>query len=680
LKKALLALSVSATILSSLLQADQTVIIDGGGPARRFDGIGAVSGGGGTSVLLKDYPETQRRQILDLLFQPNFGASISALYVEVGGDGNSTQGSELSHMHFRGDENYHRGYEWWLMKEAKSRNPDLSLDACAWSCPGWIGNGDFYSQDMCDYYADWIRGLQMTYGLRLDALGCRNEKGVHEAFAEMLRRTLDADGLNRVVIHGFDNWEPTKWDWCRDLNTNAVLRHAIGVLGNHTLGNVFEKNGPTPDSVKKLSVAMDKPIWDTEEHIYQDGYECEISLVKSFNLNFISAGATKIVNWYLEDSLYGVEAYKTKPAMLIADSPWSGHYSVREALWGYAHYGQFSKIGWKYLCQACGLLANGGTYVTLMSPGGDYSVIAETSDAKQKQAVTFKLAGGVSAGKLCVWRSNPREQFVRQADLTPVNGTYGIILEPNSIYSLSTTTGQQKGSFDHIPPERPFPLPYRETFNYRPASAWGYLPHYTADVAGAFELADRSDGKGECLRQVVSRRAQNWGAEWMPLTLLGDSGWKDYEVSCDILLDAGTGSAGIMGRISTSEGKNSIPDGYLFSLSARHEWALYSTARDKKEAPPLAAGTASKLTTKGWHNLKLQFSGTTITGFLDGTEVCKVSNHDCARGLVGLVTCDQGEARTTACFADLIIKPLGPSEPEPSAFGPDHLPLYSTTR
>lgn len=30
-------------------------------------------------------------------------------------------------MHYEGDENYFRGYEWWLMKEAKKRNPDITL-------------------------------------------------------------------------------------------------------------------------------------------------------------------------------------------------------------------------------------------------------------------------------------------------------------------------------------------------------------------------------------------------------------------------------------------------------------------------------------------------------------------------------------------------------------------------
>ena len=30
-----------------------------------------------------------------------------------------TEGTEASHMHNAWDENYNRGYEWWMMKEAK---------------------------------------------------------------------------------------------------------------------------------------------------------------------------------------------------------------------------------------------------------------------------------------------------------------------------------------------------------------------------------------------------------------------------------------------------------------------------------------------------------------------------------------------------------------------------------
>lgn len=38
-----------------------------------------------------------------------------------------SDGTEPSHMHYALDENYFRGYEWWLMKEAKKRNPNITL-------------------------------------------------------------------------------------------------------------------------------------------------------------------------------------------------------------------------------------------------------------------------------------------------------------------------------------------------------------------------------------------------------------------------------------------------------------------------------------------------------------------------------------------------------------------------
>ena len=91
---------------SDLAPAIQTVELKGDAGGRRFEGFGVVDGGGGTSVLLKDYPEPQRSQILDLIYKPKFGASVSVLYVEIPGDGNATQGSMPSHMHTRGDLDY----------------------------------------------------------------------------------------------------------------------------------------------------------------------------------------------------------------------------------------------------------------------------------------------------------------------------------------------------------------------------------------------------------------------------------------------------------------------------------------------------------------------------------------------------------------------------------------------
>ncbi len=507
--------SCLSTGLLSPAFADQTIDLKGDAGGKRFDGIGAVSGGGATSVLLKDYPEPQRGQILDLLFKPKFGASLSALLVEVPGDGNSTQGSEPSHMHSKEELNYSRGYEWWLMREARQRNPDLTLDACAWSCPGWVGNGIFWSQDMCDYYVKWIQGLKSVYGLDLDAIGCRNEKGVSVDFAKKFRATLNANGLEKVRIHGFDNWDKAKFDFVRRMTNDVELRNAVAILSAHTMATA-----PTPPDVLKIAEEYHKPIWNTEEHIYKKGFDCEISLVQAFNQNYLVSGVTKIVSWYLVASVYPLEPYPEDPALMIANSPWSGHYAVREVLWGYAHYGQFSKAGWQYLNGACGDFSDGGTFVTLKSPGEDYTIIAETRNARAVQNVTFNIGVGLATHRLCVWRSDATEQFARQPDITPANGSFTIALQPKSIYSISTTTGQQKGSFADIPALRDFPFPYYETFDeYASPEQWGYLPHYTADISSVFEIADRPDKTGKCLRQVLHQRSQSWAPEWMPYTI-----------------------------------------------------------------------------------------------------------------------------------------------------------------
>ena len=149
-----------------------------------FDGVGALSGGGGTSRLLYDYAEPHRSRILDMLFTPQAGGSMQILKTEIGacvrptgcrfclrapcprprprppprpppppdvpqpptpsplrvqllmfncvvapavacvcvvvvvvvvghlgGDGQSTEATEASHMHTKDDECYERGYE-----------------------------------------------------------------------------------------------------------------------------------------------------------------------------------------------------------------------------------------------------------------------------------------------------------------------------------------------------------------------------------------------------------------------------------------------------------------------------------------------------------------------------------------------------------------------------------------
>jgi galactosylceramidase len=45
--------------------------------------------------LLVDYDEPAKSEVLDYLFKPNYGAALQILKVEIGGDSQSTDGTEV---------------------------------------------------------------------------------------------------------------------------------------------------------------------------------------------------------------------------------------------------------------------------------------------------------------------------------------------------------------------------------------------------------------------------------------------------------------------------------------------------------------------------------------------------------------------------------------------------------
>lgn len=101
--------------------------------------------------------------------------------VELGGDTDATEGAEPSHMHYQGDENYNRGYEWWLMREAKKRNPDIKLYGLPWGWPGWLdpnatpdkqAKNPFANPDTtANYTLAWLRGGKLVHDLDIDYIG-----------------------------------------------------------------------------------------------------------------------------------------------------------------------------------------------------------------------------------------------------------------------------------------------------------------------------------------------------------------------------------------------------------------------------------------------------------------------------------------------------------------------------
>ncbi len=123
--------------------------------------------------------------------------------VEIGGDAQSTEGTEASHMHSPWDENYKRGYEWWLMVEAKKRNPNIKLYGLPWAFPGWVGVGDNpykYPNTTATYIVKWILAAKKYYNLDIDYIGIWNERPYTVDYILTLRAILDLHALRQVGL------------------------------------------------------------------------------------------------------------------------------------------------------------------------------------------------------------------------------------------------------------------------------------------------------------------------------------------------------------------------------------------------------------------------------------------------------------------------------------------------
>ena len=645
---ALILISSCATFeQAAKIEGPQTININGNKEGRVFEGIGACSAGA-SSRLLIDYPPAYRSQVLDYLFKPNYGAGFQHLKVEIGGSVNSTDGTEPSHANTRAEfENpkslyYDRGYEWWLMKEARKRNPNIYLDCLEWGAPGWIGDGKFYSQDNADYIAAFIKGAKKYHGLDIDYTGIWNERMYDAEWIKTLRQTLDENNLKNVGIAAADmHWD--LWKIADDMSRDKDLYNAVYAVGVHY---PYKK---TNCESTKTARNLGKPLWSSEDGPWRGNWYGAGILAKIYNKNYIIGKMTKTVIWSPVSSYYE-NLPLPNSGVMKANTPWSGYYEVQPALWATAHTTQFAKPGWIYIDSGCGLLPNKGSYVTLKKPdiSGDYSIIVETIDASHTQTMTFNLTSGLSTGKLHVWRTNKESHFVRLSDMTPTDGPFTIALDPASIYSLTTTTGQKKGTAAP-PPMSDFPLPYKDDFE---SYTIGKQPKYFSDQGGSFEVVNRTDGEGRCLRQLITEEGIKWAVNPYPETFIGNTNWTDYEVSSDVYIEK-SGFVSIFGRLGNKRSwEAGQPNGYWLKVDHNGNWQLNA------DSNTFASGTVP-FSANEWHNLKLKFSGKNIIAFVDDERVASARDVKYSTGMAGI-----GSGWNNAQFDNFKVQPFTTTPPK----------------
>lgn len=606
------------------------IVIDSETIDREFEGVGALSAGA-SSRLLYDYPEPQRSEILDYLFKPNFGANFQHLKVEIGGDVNSTDGSEPSHAITRNEfenpkpEYFFRGYEWWLMKEAKKRNPDIILEGLQWGAPGWIGNGNFFSEDNARFISSWIKGMKTYHNLDIDFVGIRNERTPDMEYIPLLRKILDKNNLEYVKIDAGDLWEPQrKWEIADSMIKNNELRESVDVINAHTTAMT---RFYTPESAHQLNI----PLWDGEAHAYGGDWYAAAEHAR-FNRAYVYGKITKIISWSLITSYHDFLVVPHSGPMK-ANTPWSGHYEVQPPIWVIAHTNQFAKIGWRYIESASKawnrtreLMLEGFSSVALKAENtSDYTVIIETMDAKEIKKVRLKVSDDLSKKNLKVWRSVfNKEEFNQIEDLEIINGEGEITLLPNAIYTLTTTTGQQKGGVDYeIPNDRFFPFPYTSTFNN---DTLGSPAQFFSDQHGTFEVVENPLESGNCLKQMVPIQGIQWRTYDFPESIIGDVNWSDYTVSVDVMI-SGKGTVNVGGRRNDFYGSGS--QGYNIHFDQDGLWKLYDHQK-------LLSSGSSKFSPNKWHKVKMSFEDDEIEVYLDEKKIVVVNSDSNPKGLVVL--------------------------------------------
>lgn len=198
------------------------------------------------------------------------------------------------------------------------------------------------------------------------------------------------------------------------------------------------------------------------------------------------------------------------------------------------------------------MLVSGGSFVTLVQPGGkNVTVVLEKLEGRclrcagqttTTETVSIKLSPALAAiaTKLQVWLTNETIQFVRLADVHPVNGVIDVTVPKDSIVTVSTWfTGQSKATVT-IPKDEPFPSSLTEDFQSYPIDG---LAKYFADNGGSFQVAaDPHDPTNMVYKQWV--RAENgvnrWGRNVPPVSLLGNTTWASATATVSVKFDSST--------------------------------------------------------------------------------------------------------------------------------------------
>lgn len=625
-----------------------------------YRGVGMVSGNNSSRLLLDYKAESPEAywEIMNYLFGRQ-GLAISHLKLEMGSDVNSSSGTEPSVMRSEDEPaDVTRGAGYQLAADARTINPDLTLDMLWWSEPLWVTNADDVYAARYKWYKETLDAAYETYGLTFEYVSAtQNERARDNDWIIYLSKHLKAetdcpyDYSKIKIVAGEEvcTWQAAS-ELLKDIKEgNTELSDAIDVLGSHYTSSSTKHAQELAQSYGKelwfsegsSSMAYSEGAWRFDEgNSGLTGINGVLDIANRFITMYPQGGMTLCQFQPVISAYYDGVCYCHKQFINACD-PWSGYYTLDSGFYMMMHFTQFMEKGWNYIDganYADGKPGGDGhaivdavySYMTVCSPDkSDYSTVITNTTA---EPITYEIAVSnlnCAGDEVQVWETRGpdggayNENYFRNiGSITPTeNGgsyTYSVTVKPYSIVTLSTAEPVQSEFTSPDPSERTIlELPYTDDYEYADygdsfLSSRGNAPRYTTDEGGAFEVEN-----GVLVQQITAaEKAKDWGWTPDPTTNFGDDRWYNYSVSANVIFApaqnksanyAGVGLRYTQGHMGAS--------GYWLKLTEDGSWSLW------KNSKVLEDGTCTA-DTSAPVNLKIEAVYDNVKCWINGEQVC----------------------------------------------------------
>ncbi len=657
------ACAISAQAENTEGQSLENIVISGNNAntieAMLYRGVGMVSGNNSSRLMLDYKAENPDKywEIMNYIFGKK-GLNTAHLKLEMGSDINSSSGTEPSVMRTADEEaDVTRGAGYQLAADAKTINPDLTLDMLWWSEPKWVSDAEDVYAARYKWYKGTLDAAYSTYGLKFDYVSAtQNERARDNEWVKYLSQHLKSEtaapyDYSKIKVVAGE--EVTSWAAAGELlkaikEGDTDLADAIDVVGSHYTSS-------STAQAQELARSYGRELWFSEGSspmAYSEGtwrFDEGNSGLTGIN------GALDIANRYI--AMYpqgGMTLCQFQPVVaayydgvnychkqfINASDPWSGYYTLDSGFYTMLHFTQFMDKGWNFIDGACysdGVPGGDGhaivdavySYMTVCSPEKDEYTTVITNTTAEPMTYNITVSDMECAGKdLSLWETRGPDggaynehYFQNIGSVTPAeNGgkyEYSVTVKPYSILTVSTVELPEYEYKNADKSERTIlELPYTDDFEYSDyaedyLASRGNAPRYMTDEGGAFEV------NGGVLTQQITPelKAKEWGGTPDPTTNFGDDRWYNYSVSADVIFDpsndklsnyAGVGLRYNLGCQGAS--------GWWLRLTESGEWSLWVNSST------ILSGT-TEADTSAPVRLKIEALDNTVKGYINGEQV-----------------------------------------------------------